>query len=128
MNRPRIAHPVGTLVALGGCLWLWLAFGNIDQDRSLNPVPSPLSTTTLRTVPERIHEGDDAFICSTMGNRVCGDGALVVIHGSVYEVSAPRRPGCFVEPNNRPAGYEVTEYDDISTRTDDLGFEVPCSN
>ncbi len=78
--------------------------------------------------------------CRTMGNHVCGDenGNLTLyityadgnIHG--FELSAPDRPGCFMEPSNTRAGYEVIFYTHISGRGapefigDPLGFEVNC--
>lgn len=84
---------------------------------------------------------DDAWgrwVCETMGNHICNvDGVLVIyfniggqLHG--YELSDPHRPGCFVEPSNTAAGYEVIFYSRISGRGapefigDPLGFEVNC--
>lgn len=61
-----------------------------------------------------------------MGNRVCGPD-LIAVHGELYEVSAPNRPGCFVEPSDSVDGFEVILYPDIAAvNPADLGFEVPC--
>lgn len=88
-----------------------------------------------------IQEDDpwDRWDCKINGNHICGDP----IHGLViwfnlngelqgYELNAPDRPGCFVEPSDTRDGYEVIFYSHISGRGapeflgDELGFEVPC--
>lgn len=87
-------------------------------------------TTTTTTV---ITEDEPRWDCRTMGNHICGEpdaGHLVIyftlgdqVHG--FDLNAPDRPGCFVEPSDTPAGYEVIFRPDIS-QDDDLGFEVVC--
>lgn len=77
--------------------------------------------------------------CRTMGNRICGDGAgnLTIYFdfgGELYgfDVNAPDRPACFVEPSPTAAGYRITFYSQMSGRGapeylgDPFGFEANC--
>lgn len=52
---------------------------------------------------------------------------VIAVHGELYEINAPNRPGCFVEPSATVEGFEVIFYPDMGLRNDiDLGFEVSC--
>lgn len=73
--------------------------------------------------------------CRTMGNHICGSTIFFVhadgsIHG--YELNAPDRPGCFMEPSSAAGGFEIIGYSAISGRDapeylgSEFGFEVPC--
>lgn len=72
--------------------------------------------------------------CRTMGNHICGDLIFFNIGGELhaYDLNAPDRPGCFMEPSNRRQGWEIIFYSRISGRGapeyigDPLGFEVGC--
>jgi hypothetical protein len=95
--------------------------------------PAPRSSTTTTTTTT-INEDDPRWDCRTMGNHQCGTTLYFNLDGELYgfDVNAPDRPGCFVEPSNTKAGYEVVFYSRISGRGapeflgDPLGFEVTC--
>lgn len=74
-------------------------------------------------------------ICLAAGVLVtCGNGeshrrSPRRVTTTVAKLAAPDRPGCFVEPSNTAAGFEVIFYSHISGRADigdPLGFEVRC--
>lgn len=51
----------------------------------------------------------------------------IVVQGEVYDINAPDRPACWMEPSNTPEGYEVILYPHLSMHNDaDFGFEVSC--
>lgn len=71
--------------------------------------------------------------CRTMGNHMCGDanGNVTIyfnlggeLHG--FEVNAPDRPACIVEPSNVKGGFEVIFYPAMSMWGGEFGFEVDC--
>ncbi len=107
---------------------------------TLGPITGDCRIVPLLLEGDSISEDDPwgRWVCETMGNHICNvDGVLVIyfnidgqLHG--YELNAPDRPGCFVEPSNTAAGFEVIFYSRISGRGapefigDPLGFEVNC--
>lgn len=79
--------------------------------------------------PFGITEDGALWTCEVMGNHTCGSTIYFVhsdgsLHG--YDVNAPSRPACFVEPSDNRNGYDVTFYPNMDERTDHLGFEVTC--
>lgn len=77
--------------------------------------------------PVTCQEDEPCWDCQTMGNHVCGPNPLIAVKGELYELRAPNRPGCFVEPSNTVDGFEIILYPDIAAvNSADLGFEVPC--
>ena len=85
---------------------------------------------------DTIYEDDvnGRWDCRTMGNRICGSTIHVPVGDQIhaFDVNAPDRPGCFMEPSSTPQGWEIIYYSQISGRGapefigDPFGFEVPC--
>jgi len=74
-----------------------------------------------------IEEDDPRWDCKTMGNHICGEIIWFNVGGELqgYELNAPSRPACRVEPSNTRVGYEVIFYPN-QDQADDIGFEVTC--
>lgn len=116
-------------------------YGPVTGDCTVIPLPGyilPDGATYDGTIYE-----DDAFgrwDCRKMGNHICNvDGDLIIyfdlggeLHG--FELSAPDRPACFMEPSNTAEAWEIIFYSRMSGRGapeyigDPLGFEVNCPN
>lgn len=66
--------------------------------------------------------------CMTMGNHICGSVIYFNLGGELhgFEVNAPNRPACRVEPSSTRAGFEVIFYGDHA-KADQAGFEVTCA-
>lgn len=117
---------LATLEEEGFCLAHFDTLGPVTGDCLLVPVDGLYSV-----------EEDDPWgrwDCHTMGNHTCGDLIFFNLGGELhgFDVNAPDRPTCFVEPSSTPAGFEVIFYSNMSGRGapeylgDPLGFEVNC--
>lgn len=100
---------------------------NYDQ---LGPINGDCTTVVLAG---DIQEDDPwgRWDCRTMGNHVCGSAKGPIIHFNLggelhgFELNAPNRPACRVEPSNTREGFEVIFYMD-QAKADQAGFEVRC--
>lgn len=94
-----------------------------------SPAVRPPGGPSAIEAPDRVIEEDDpAWDCTTMGDHQCGSLIYFNLGGELhaFEINAPDRPGCFVEPSSARGGFEVFFYPRISGRDEPLGFEVTC--
>jgi hypothetical protein len=100
-------------------------------------VLGPINNDCSRVVLAGEIQEDDPWgrwDCRVMGNRQCGSTLWFTVEGMLqgFDINDPHRPGCFVEPSNVVAGFEIIHYSRISGRGapefigDPLGFEVRC--
>jgi hypothetical protein len=118
LNIPehRVLRFLGwTAVAFGallvGFVLMTVIIDRLDHDTLDHPAPPQGMTHAAPT--------------ATATSSVHAD--QIVVQGEVYDINAPDRPACWMEPSNTPEGYEVILYPRLSMHNDaDLGFEVSC--
>lgn len=109
-HRPgaRIATVIAIAVIVGAILAA--IFVRFDND----PAVTEHNHATTTTAP-------------TFHKITSVSSSQIVVQGEVYDINAPDRPACWMEPSNTPEGYEVILYPHLSMHNDaDLGFEVSC--
>lgn len=133
MNEMDFACVVGMVL---GILVTILAFAAIMDlnHASIQPKSTPSHVRNVpckedEVVAPKIDHNPHYGLTWTCQNaeQYIARGTQIIVQGESYDINAPDRPACFMEPSGTKEGYEVILYPHLSMHHDgDLGFEVSC--